>query len=144
MMASVPMVAILYFCHEIMYCTRLVLHRHHMKFLKFGTRTTQWLNVTKILINLFAYLFSWSCQNNSIYQHNLMALFYVSVNWWLNQYNLTCAFSYNFLTGWGLGWTFIFTLFLFLLFTLPYYFLKMSSHCMDLYKQTWENSYLFS
>lgn len=40
MMASVPMVAILYFCHVIMYCTRLVLHRHHMKFLKFGTRTT--------------------------------------------------------------------------------------------------------
>lgn len=29
MMASVPMVAILYFCHEILHCTRLVLHRHH-------------------------------------------------------------------------------------------------------------------
>lgn len=27
-MASVPMVAILYFCHEILYCTRLILHQH--------------------------------------------------------------------------------------------------------------------
>lgn len=138
MMASVPMVVILHFCHEILYCTRLILHQHHaLKVLEVWDQHHPVVKCNKnrynfVCLSIFMVLVRIIRYTNTISWQFVTNYFtFLRIGGWITTISLMHfhTISFNFLQG----WTFILAS-----------FLKMSSHCMDLYKKNWGNSYLLS